>query len=77
MNTREKQLLERDVRRGNPELNPGDFLNLYMKSNFPQTAAMPNLDQKEMQIIPQTPGKEIEYNKKPLQGTSFDNPKGR
>jgi len=48
-----------------------------MKSNFPQTAAMPNLDQKEMQIIPQTPGKEIEYNKKPLQGTSFDNPKGR
>jgi hypothetical protein len=60
MNTREKQLLERDVRRGSPELNPGDFLNLYMKSNFPQT-----------------PGKEIEYNKKPLQGTSFDNPKGR
>lgn len=74
MTERERQLKERDVRRDAPEVNPSAFLNLYMQSNFPQTASHPSREQIERGVTPQDQMNDVRYNKKPLSGTSFDNP---
>lgn len=76
MNFREQQLRERDVRRIAPELDPVGFLSLYIQSTFPQTAALPSAEQKLMGVMPQANPEGVNYNKKPLSGTSFDNPAG-
>lgn len=76
MNFREQQLRERDVRKDAPELNPLAFLELYLKSTFPQTAALPSPEQKLLGVMPQAETDGVNYKKKPLSGTSFDNPAG-
>ena len=76
MTEREKQLKERDVRKNAPELNPLTFLKDYVDSNFPQTAALQSNLQKQLGIYPQIHTNGVDYNKKPMQGISFDNPKG-
>jgi hypothetical protein len=74
MTDRERQLRERDVRKDAPEIDPTTFLSLYLESNFPQTATYPSKDQVERGIIPKDELDDVRYNKKPLSGTSFDNP---
>jgi hypothetical protein len=74
MMERERQLRERDVRKDAPEIDPTTFLSMYLESNFPQTATHPSKDQAERGIIPKDELDDVRYNKKPLSGTSFDNP---
>jgi hypothetical protein len=74
MNVRQQQLREHDVRRTAPELDPVSFLSMYLKSNFPQTASHRSPEQKLEGIFPQADSKDVNYTKKPLSGTSFDNP---
>jgi len=74
MTHREQQLRERDVRKDAPEIDPIAFLSMYLESNFPQTAAYPSKEQTERGIIPKDELDDVRYNKKPLSGTSFDNP---
>ena len=76
MNIREQQLRERDVRKTAPDLDPSSFLSLYLKSNFPQTAAYPSAEQKLRGVLPQEETEGVNYKKKPLSGTSYDNPGG-
>jgi hypothetical protein len=76
MNFREQQLKERDVRRTAPELDPVTFLDAYVASNFPQTAAFKSDEQRADGIVPQSETAGVNYKKKPLSGTSFDNPAG-
>ena len=76
MNVRQQQLKEHDVRRTAPELDPSSFLAMYMKSNFPQTAAHRSPEQKLEGVFPQSDSNDVNYKKKPLSGTSFDNPAG-
>ena len=76
VNFREHQLRERDVRKTAPLLDPSSFLSLYIASNFPQTAALPSAEQKLMGIMPKGDAEDVNYKKKPLSGTSFDNPAG-
>ena len=76
MNARERQLQERDVKRDAPEQNPVDFMHRYLASNFPQTAAMPSKEQKESQLPMNNTENILKSMKKPLSGTSFDNPAG-
>lgn len=76
MHGREQQLRERDVRRIAPELDPVSFLDAYVASNFPQTAAFKSDEQREDGIMPQAETGGVNYKKKPLSGTSFDNPAG-
>jgi hypothetical protein len=73
---REQQLREHDVRRTAPELDPSSFLALYLESNFPQTAAYPSAEQKLLGVMPQAETEGVNYKKKPLSGTSYDNPGG-
>lgn len=74
MNLREFQLREKDVRKDAPPLNPHQFLSLYLLSTFPQTAAIPSKEQKELGVTPQAETEGVNYKKKPPSGTSFDNP---
>jgi hypothetical protein len=77
MNQAKKQLEERDVKLEAPMQNPVDFMRRYLASNFPQTAAMPSVDQKAMQVPVMSNDKGLKLEmKKPLNGTSFDNPAG-
>lgn len=77
MNQVKKQLEERDVKLEAPMQNPVDFMRRYLASNFPQTAAMPSVDQKAMQVPVMSNDKGLKLDmKKPLSGTSFDNPAG-
>ena len=76
MTPRENQLRERDVRRLSPELNAQGFLQMYLASNFPQTAAMPSADQKGGLIIDNQGGDTLKSIKKPPSGTRYDNPGG-
>jgi hypothetical protein len=77
MNQTKKQLEERDVKLEAPMQNPVDFMRRYLASNFPQTAAMPSPDQKASQLPMMTDDKGLKLEmKKPLSGTSFDNPAG-
>jgi hypothetical protein len=74
MNVRQQQLREHDVRLAAPDLEPQSFLALYIESNFPQTAALGSREQKLAGIFPQANSNDVNYTKKPLSGTSFDNP---
>jgi len=74
MNLRQQQLTERDVRHESPEINPTFFLQSYLRSNFPQTVDHPSPEQQKYGVFPQPDSKGIEYSKKPLSGTSYDNP---
>jgi hypothetical protein len=74
MNSRQEQLAERDVRKDTPDLDPNEFLRLYLSSNFPQTAAFQSAEQRERGVIPQDQMDDVIYKKKPPSGTSFDNP---
>ncbi|OUW91489.1 MAG: hypothetical protein CBD94_01865 [Gammaproteobacteria bacterium TMED234] len=77
MNTqRNRELKERDVRRDAPEQNPVDFMHRYILSNFPQTSAIPSKEQKESMLPMNTQDNGLKLMKKPLSGTSFDNPAG-
>lgn len=76
MNTREAQLREQDVKKEAPELEPNLFLKLYIASNFPQTAVMPSPEQKARGITADLNQNNVNYDKKPPSGTSFDNPAG-
>lgn len=76
MNFREEQLRERDVRKTAPLLDPASFLALYISSDFPQTAALPSEKQKLFGVLPQGSAEDVNYKKKPLSGTSYDNPAG-
>jgi len=68
------ELKEKDVRRIAPDLDAASFLRLYLTSNFPQTAAWASDEQKNAGVIPQLIKEDVNYKKKPLNGTSFDNP---
>jgi hypothetical protein len=74
MTFREQQLREKDVRKIAPPLDAASFLALYVASNFPQTAALPSEEQKALGVMPQGETEGVNYKKKPLSGTSFDNP---
>lgn len=76
MNFREQQLRERDVRKTAPMLDPASFLAMYIESNFPQTSALPSEEQRMMGVTPQEDVADVKYMKKPLSGTSYDNPAG-
>ena len=77
MNQSQRQLEERDVKLEAPVQNPVEFMRRYLASNFPQTAAMPSVDQKTMQVPMMSHDKGLNLEmKKPLSGTSFDNPAG-
>lgn len=68
------QLKDKDVRQDAPSIDPTSFLDLYVKSNFPQTAAIPSKEQRELGIFPPTAQNDVKLNKKPTSGTGFDNP---
>ena len=76
MNARELQLEEKDVRKYAPEQNPVDFMHRYLMSNFPQTSSMPSKEQKESMLPMNNDENILKSMKKPLSGTSFDNPAG-
>ena len=76
MNVREQQLRELDVRKEAAPLNPSAFLSLYIRSNFPQTASLPSKHQLALGAIPPGEVEGVKSNKKPLSGTSYDNPAG-
>lgn len=73
-NVRAQQLRERDVRQLAPSLETNSFLKMYIESNFPQTSALPSVDQKGMQLGAQSMPNELQSVKKPPSGTSFDKP---
>lgn len=74
MNSVEYRLRENDVRNDAPDLNPDEFLNLYLASNFPQTAAFLSDEQRERGQQMQSQDDTVNYMKKPPSGTSFDRP---
>jgi hypothetical protein len=76
MNHREKQLRERDVRKLAPELDAGTFMQLYMESNFPQTASLPSSQQMQRGLDTNQETNDLKLMKKPLSGTKYDNPGG-
>ena len=69
-NDKGARMREKDVRNGEAETNPADFLARYLRSDFPETSAKPSPRQKQM----------VEEEKKrvdlvkPRSGTSYDNP---
>lgn len=75
-NTRRQQLKERDVRKLAPELDPGTFMQMYMESNFPQTASLPSPQQLAMPPVQNSAQDPLKLMKKPLSGTKYDNPGG-
>ena len=76
MNIRSQQLLERDVRKLSPDLDPGSFLQFYIASNFPQTSALPSPEQISSGVSEDQGIDTLKLMKKPLSGTKFDNPGG-
>jgi hypothetical protein len=76
LNARQRQLRERDVRKLSPELDANTFMRLYLESNFPQTTAFPSPLQLERGVGTDNQEDPIKLNKKPLSGTSYDNPGG-
>lgn len=73
---RRQQLLDRDVRRESDPLDPVSFLDLYLESNFPQTAAYPSKEQKENGVVSTFDENKLDFKKKqnPGSGTSYDRP---
>ena len=51
-------------------------MHRYILSNFPQTSAIPSKEQKESMLPMNTQDNGLKLMKKPLSGTSFDNPAG-
>jgi hypothetical protein len=76
LNARQRQLRERDVRKLSPDLDANTFMRLYLESNFPQTAAYPSALQNERGVSADNQQDPIKLSKKPLSGTSYDNPGG-
>jgi len=75
MNSRERQLQERDVRKESPEQSPVDFMRRYLASNFPQTMAMPSMEQKQNPMpISNLVENTLNLKQKPLSGTKYDDP---
>jgi len=74
MNSRERQLKERDVRRESPEQSPVDFMRRYLASNFPQTMAMPSRKQKQNPMPMNMVENTLNLKQKPLSGTKYDDP---
>lgn len=73
---RAKALRERDVRQFAPQTNSVDFLGRYLASNFPETAAIPSQDQRDLLMQARTKEDGLKYMQKPRQGTAYDNPGG-
>ena len=72
---RKSQLKDRDVRGDAAPLDPVSFLDLYVKSNFPQTSAIPSQEQKQLGVAPSNEDTELKFKKKmPTSGTSYDRP---
>ena len=69
INDKGARMREKDVRNGEPEVNPTDFLSRYLRSDFPETSAKPSPRQKQMG---EEEKKRVEF--KTRSGTSFDNP---
>ena len=76
LNARQRQLRERDVRKLSPDLDANTFMRLYLESNFPQTMAFPSSLQLERGMSTDNQEDPIKLSKKPLSGTSYDNPGG-
>jgi hypothetical protein len=76
LNSRQKQLRERDVRKLAPDLDATTFMRLYMESNFPQTSALPSPQQIERGLDINKQQDPLKLAKKPLSGTQYDNPGG-
>lgn len=76
LNARQQQLRERDVRKLSPELNADTFMQLYMESNFPQTASLPSPQQMQRGLDSNYQVDDLKSMKKPLSGTKYDNPGG-
>lgn len=76
LNARQKQLRERDVRKLSPDLDANTFMRLYMESNFPQTSALPSPQQMQRGLDVENQQDPLKLSKKPLSGTSYDNPGG-
>lgn len=74
MNAREKQLIERDVRKEAPEQNSSEFLRRYLVSNFPQTSSIPNTEQRNQKLPMNNAENTLKLDNKPLSGTQYDNP---
>ena len=74
MNSIEHRLRENVVRNDAPDLNPAEFLNLYLASNFPQTTAFLSEEQRLRGEQMQAKDDTVNYMKKPPSGTSFDRP---
>lgn len=71
---RRQQLFDQDVRKTAPALDPVSFLDMYVQSNFPQTAALPSEEQRERGVAPQMEVKDVNLQKKIPSGTQFDRP---
>lgn len=76
LNARQQQLRERDVRKLAPDLDANTFMQLYIASNFPQTAALPSSEQLERGVDVNNQSDTLNLMKKPLSGTKYDNPGG-
>lgn len=71
--SRRDQLKERDVRQGAPALNPKEFLDGYVNSNFPQTVAHPS----KMQLEGRVPAMQtqLKFDKPKIpSGIAYDRP---
>jgi hypothetical protein len=71
---RRQQLFDQDVRKTAPSLDPVSFLDMYVQSTFPQTAALPSAEQRERGVVPQMEVKDVNLQKKIPSGTQFDRP---
>ena len=69
-NDKGARMREKDVRNGEAETNPSDFLARYLRSDFPETSAKPSPRQKQMG---EEEKKRVDLVK-PRSGTSYDNP---
>lgn len=74
MNSVQHRLRDNDVRNDAPNLNPDEFLQLYLASNFPQTTAYLSEEQRSRGQQMQAQDDTVNYVKKPPSGTSFDRP---
>lgn len=73
---RRAQLLDKDARDDSAPLDPVSFLDSYVKSNFPQTAAYPSEEQRANGVVAMSNGDQLDFKKikKPGSGTSYDRP---
>lgn len=71
-----RQLMDKDVRYDAPDLSPGEFLQSYLDSNFPQTSAHPSAEQKAMGVLKSTDEDELNFNKmkRAPTGVGYDRP---